>query len=148
MWKCLVFFSHSLETVCFKEVCHVLGWHVEKKLFCSSLWEVLQVNKESSESLLIGLTRAVNIWSKDGSLWKTMVTWSVETSSCGNSEEGTQPVPCCTARAVPVSHREPFWSQDSVKGMTTAVAFSCCFVGISNESARESYTLELPAPSY
>lgn len=126
-------------------ICHVPGWHVEKKLLCFSLWEVLPVNKESRESLLIGLIGTVNIRSKKGSLWKKMMMWSVERSSRGDSEEGTEPVPCCTAVQSSLAMGNPSEAK-TLKEMTTPVAFSC-FWGISNVSARESHAQGLPASS-
>jgi len=126
-------------------VCHVLGWYVENKLLCFSLWEVLPINKQSRESLLIGLTGAVNIWSNKGSLWKKMMMWSVERSSRGDSEEGTEPVPCCTAVQSSLATGIPSEAK-TLKEMTTPVAFSC-FWGISNVSAGESHLQGLPASS-
>lgn len=94
----------------------------------------------------MGFTWAMNIWSKKGSLWKKMMMWSVGRHSCRNSEEGTEPVPCCTAIQSPLATGNRSEAR-TLKGMTVAVAFPCCFLGISDENARESHTLELPAPS-
>lgn len=108
-----------------------------KRNSCSSLWEVLPITEESSESLFIGFTWTMNIWFKEeGVFWKKMMMWSVERRSCGNSEKDTESDSCCTTVPAPSAPRN-FSGAKPVKEMTMPVVFLYCFLGISNVSSRE-----------
>lgn len=81
---------------------------------------------------------------EEQSLQKKMMMWSVERSSCRNSEKGMEPVPCCIAMQGPWATENPSEAKTlKVNGNT----FSCCFLGLLNVSSRDSCALGLPALS-
>lgn len=124
-WSCL----HWKSLSCTRMTCL-------KEAVCSSLSEVPAIWKASSESPSIGSTWTMNIWSKKGSLWDKITVQSAERSSSGNSQEGTKPIPCRGVQALSTTGN--LYEAKTLKGMTTMVAFSCCFMRILNMSARES----------
>lgn len=94
-------------------ICHVLGWHMLKRNSFPSVFEKYFKLTESNESLLIGLTGAVNIWFKERQTLEEnddVVSREELMREFRREHRANSLLHSC---AVPVSHREPFWSQDA-----------------------------------